>query len=219
MILCTTGTEESTDRLYAGDYVVLKYSVELLPGIANLYNLSNKVYINGWYFNGNEDEQIPGAEDEDKIEVPGIPEARIAKLADKTTGVVLKEGRYDAGAKISGMYENGSDVTYKITVTNRGSTNLYDLNLTDTLSKELEEALEKNSVSFVEQTYISKQNRKVRTILEEPQKLWMDFLAAEDSVDVYLKGKPLIPNSMVEIDLMVKKFSNILRKTKYIKYL
>lgn len=189
VILCTTGTEESTDRLYAGDYVVLKYSVELLPGIANLYNLSNKVYINGWYFNGNEDEQIPGAEDEDKIEVPGIPEARIAKLADKTTGVVLKEGRYDAGAKISGMYENGSDVTYKITVTNRGSTNLYDLNLTDTLSKELEEALEKNSVSFVEQTYISKQNRKVRTILEEPQKLWMDFLAAEDSVDVYLKGK------------------------------
>ena len=190
VILCSTGTEgDGTDRLYVGDYVILTYSAELLPGIANLYDLSNKVYINGWYFNGNEDQQVSGKEDEDKVEIPGIPETRIAKLADKTTGVVLKEGRYDAKAKISGMYENGSDVTYKITVTNKGSANLYDLNLTDTLSKELEEALESNSVSFVEQTYTTKQNRKVRTVLEEPQKLWMDFLAAEDSVDVYLKGK------------------------------
>lgn len=121
--------------------------------------------------------------------MPGIPEGRTAKLADKTTGVVLKEGRYDAGAKISGVYENGNEVTYKITVTNTGSANLYDLRLTDVLSKELEEALEKDSVSFIEQVYTSKDNRKVRTKLEESQKLWMDFLAAGDAVDVYLKGK------------------------------
>ena len=121
--------------------------------------------------------------------MPGIPEGRTAKLADKTTGVVLKEGRYDAGAKISGVYENGNEVTYKITVSNTGSANLYDLRLTDVLSKELEEALEKDSVSFIEQVYISKDNRKVRTKLEESQKLWMDFLAAGDAVDVYLKGK------------------------------
>ena len=160
-----------------------------MPGTANLYDLSNKVYINGWYFNGNEDEEVPGEEDKDIIEVPGIPEGRTAKLADKTTGVVLKEGRYDAGAKISGVYENGNEVTYKITVTNTGSANLYDLRLTDVLSKELEEALEKDSVSFIEQVYTSKDNRKVRTKLEESQKLWMDFLAAGDAVDVYLKGK------------------------------
>ena len=61
--------------------------------------------------------------------------------------------------------------------------------MTDVLSKELEEALEKDSVSFIEQVYISKDNRKVRTKLEESQKLWMDFLAAGDAVDVYLKGK------------------------------
>lgn len=91
--------------------------------------------------------------------------------------------------KISGVYENGNEVTYKITVTNTGSANLYDLRLTDVLSKELEEALEKDSVSFIEQVYTSKDNRKVRTKLEESQKLWMDFLAAGDAVDVYLKGK------------------------------
>lgn len=190
MILCNTGEDGSgTDRLFADDYITLNYSVNLLPGTANLYDLSNKVYVNGWYFNGNEDEEVPGEDDEDIIEVPGIPEGRTAKLADKTTGVVLKEGRYDAGAKISGVYENGNEVTYKITVTNTGSANLYDLRLTDVLSKELEEALEKDSVSFIEQVYTSKDNRKVRTKLEESQKLWMDFLAAGDAVDVYLKGK------------------------------
>ena len=190
VILCNTGEDGSgTDRLFADDYITLNYSVNLLPGTANLYDLSNKVYVNGWYFNGNEDEEVPGEEDKDIIEVPGIPEGRTAKLADKTTGVVLKEGRYDAGAKISGVYENGNEVTYKITVTNTGSANLYDLRLTDVLSKELEEALEKDSVSFIEQVYTSKDNRKVRTKLEESQKLWMDFLAAGDAVDVYLKGK------------------------------
>ena len=190
VILCNTGEDGSgTDRLFADDYITLNYSVNLLPGTANLYDLSNKVYVNGWYFNGNEDEEVPGEDDEDIIEVPGIPEGRTAKLADKTTGVVLKEGRYDAGAKISGVYENGNEVTYKITVTNTGSANLYDLRLTDVLSKELEEALEKDSVSFIEQVYTSKDNRKVRTKLEESQKLWMDFLAAGDAVDVYLKGK------------------------------
>jgi len=190
VILCNTGEDGSgTDRLFADDYITLNYSVNLLPGTANLYDLSNKVYVNGWYFNGNEDEEVPGEDDEDIIEVPGIPEGRTAKLADKTTGVVLKEGRYDAGAKISGVYENGNEVTYKITVSNTGSANLYDLRLTDILSKELEEALEKDSVSFIEQVYTSKDNRKVRTNLEESQKLWMDFLAAGDAVDVYLKGK------------------------------
>ena len=190
VILCNTGEDGSgTDRLFADDYITLNYSVSLLPGTANLYDLSNKVYVNGWYFNGNEDEEVPGEDDEDIIEVPGIPEGRTAKLADKTTGVVLKEGRYDAGAKISGVYENGNEVTYKITVSNTGSANLYDLRLTDVLSKELEEALEKDSVSFIEQVYTSKDNRKVRTNLEESQKLWMDFLAAGDAVDVYLKGK------------------------------
>lgn len=190
VILCNTGEDGSgTDRLFADDYITLNYSVNLLPGTANLYDLSNKAYVNGWYFNGNEDEEVPGEDDEDIIEVPGIPEGRTAKLADKTTGVVLKEGRYDAGAKISGVYENGNEVTYKITVSNTGSANLYDLRLTDVLSKELEEALEKDSVSFIEQVYTSKDNRKVRTNLEESQKLWMDFLAAGDAVDVYLKGK------------------------------
>ena len=60
----------------------------------------------------------PEKEDEDKIEIPGVPEGRAAKLADRTKGAVLEAGRYNAEAKISGVYENGTTVTYKITVTN-----------------------------------------------------------------------------------------------------
>ena len=104
-------------------------------------------------------------------------------------GAVLEAGRYNAEAKISGVYENGTTVTYKITVTNNGTSNLYDLYLQDTLSEELEKALEKESVSFEESIYTSQNGRKVRTSLEEPQRLWMDFLAAGDAVDVFLKGK------------------------------
>lgn len=190
VLLCSTGENgDGTDRLWAEDYIVLNYEVDLLPGIANFYNLSNKAYINGWYFDGNMDVEVPGQEDEDKIEVPGMPEGRTAKLADKTKGAVLEEGRYKAEAKISGIYENGNTVTYKITVTNTGTANLYDLYLKDTLSPVLENALEKNSVSFEEKVYTSQDGRKVRTVLEEPQKLWMDFLGAKDSVDVFLKGK------------------------------
>lgn len=84
-------------------------------------------------------------EDEDKIEIPGVPEGRAAKLADRTKGAVLEAGRYNAEAKISGVYENGTTVTYKITVTNNGTSNLYDLYLQDTLSEELEKALEKKA--------------------------------------------------------------------------
>ena len=65
VILCNTGEDGSgTDRLFADDYITLNYSVNLLPGTANLYDLSNKVYVNGWYFNGNEDEEVPGEDDE-----------------------------------------------------------------------------------------------------------------------------------------------------------
>lgn len=190
VMLCTTGENgDGTDRLWSDDYIALNYEVELLPGVANFYNLMNKVYINGWYFDGNEDLEVPEQEDKDEVEVPGTPEGRAAKLADKTKGAVLEEGRYQADAKISGVYENGNTVTYKITVTNKGTANLYDLYLKDTLSEPLENALEKNSVSFEEKVYTSQSGRKVRTILEEPQKLWMDFLGAKDSVDVFLKGK------------------------------
>lgn len=85
ILLCSTGEDgDGTDRLWADDYIVLYYEADLLPGIANIYNVSNKVCINGWYFDGNKDVEVPEKEDEDKIEIPGVPEGRAAKLADRT---------------------------------------------------------------------------------------------------------------------------------------
>lgn len=190
VLLCSTGEDgDGVDRLYSKDYVMLTYSVKLQAGMANLYHLLNRVYVNSWYFDGNKDTEVPEDEDEDEISIPGSPEGRVAKLADKTRGAVLEAGRYQADTKVSGIYENGNTVTYKITVTNSGTANLYDLKLQDQMEKKLEEALDKNSISFVEKVYTTESGKKVRTILEEPQKLWMDFLAAGDSVEVYLKAK------------------------------
>lgn len=190
VILCTTGEDgDGTDRLYQGDYVELCYETEILPGMANLYHLENTVHVNGWYFDGEKDREVEPKKDRDEVEVPGVPEARAAKLADKTKGVSLEDGRYDSEAKISGVYENGSIVTYKITVTNSGTANLVKLLVKDEMSEELANALKEDSVSFVEKTYTSAQGREVRTSLLESQTLALDFLAAGDSVDVYLKGE------------------------------
>ena len=44
LLLCSTGEDgDGTDRLWADDYIVLYYEADLLPGIANIYNVSNKV--------------------------------------------------------------------------------------------------------------------------------------------------------------------------------
>lgn len=188
--LCTTGKDgDGTDRLFAGDYVSLIYRVKILPGMANLYGLLNKVSMNSWYFDGNMDKETGEDDDEDTISIPGRADARTAKLADRTKGADLKDGRYEAGTKIAGVYQNGSTVTYKITVTNAGTANLYHLILKDQMSPELAQALEKDSVTFVQQDYTSLQGRKVRTRLKEKECLELDFLAAGDAVNVSLSGK------------------------------
>ena len=73
--------------------------------------------------------EIPVTElmqDEDYINIPGTPLAKIAKLADKTQGVTLVKGRYE-GQKEEGIYEYGDTVDYTITLTNAGTADLYNL--------------------------------------------------------------------------------------------
>ena len=181
--------ESGENRLYSGDYVELVYEAVILKDVANLYDLSNEVLVNCMYFDGNGDQPLEEKKDTDKIEIPGEPAVKTAKLADRTRGAVLENGRYRAGSKICGVYENGDTVTYKITVTNTGTANLYRLRLTDELSEELQRALDVETVSFEDGTYQTSEGRKIRTSLIDRQTLLMDFLAAGDSVNVYLHGK------------------------------
>lgn len=69
-------------------------------------------------------------EDSDKISVESSASLRIAKLADKTKGVTLKDGHYD-GTKVTAKYGPDSTVKYKITVTNLGSNAATNLLVTD----------------------------------------------------------------------------------------
>ena len=190
LLLCSSGDEKSgEDRLYSGDYVEVIYQATLLRDTANLYDLSNDVLVNSMYFDGESDRPVGEGKDRDKIEVPGRTEAKTAKLADRTRGAVLDQGRYRADSKISGVYESGSQVTYKITVTNSGTANLYRMVLRDQLSPALQESLDLKTVTFKAGKYRTLAGRTIRSRLIEPQVLMMDFLAAGDSVEVYLHGK------------------------------
>ncbi len=192
VLLCGSKDEGSgEDRLYSGDYVELVYEATILRDVANMYDLTNNVLVNSMYFDGESDRPLDQKQDQDKIELPGSVSARLAKLADRTRGAVLDHGRYRANSKISGIYESGEKVTYKITVTNNGTANLYHLILRDQMSKELLDALDESSVSFEDGTYQTQAGRKIRTNLVARKTLLMDFLAAGDSVDVYLHGRIL----------------------------
>ena len=63
-------------------------------------------------------------QDEDYINIPGTPLAKIAKLADKTQGVTLVKGRYE-GQKEEGIYEYGDTVDYTITLNEMQELQIY----------------------------------------------------------------------------------------------
>lgn len=68
--------------------------------------------------------------DEDTINIPGTPVAKVSKLADKTQGVTLVKGRYE-GIKKEGIYEYGDVIDYTVNISNEGTADLYDLVVED----------------------------------------------------------------------------------------
>ena len=184
--LCYSDGEE--DKLLPGDYVELSFYAQICRDAANLYDLENTARINAWYFNGTEDVPTDEKIDTDKIEIPGTPETEVAKLANRTTGVTLEDGRY-LGTKVTGTYENGEKAVYTITVTNIGKTVLYDLRLEDVMSEKLKSALVKESIHFETGEYKTTQGHQVRTWEENSTCLGMDVLLPGDSVDIRLTAK------------------------------
>ena len=184
--LCYKGSEtKQEDRLLSGDYIELFYYARVLKDAANLYDLENTAYLNAQYYNGKEDIPLKEQVDKDYLAIPGVPEGETAKLANKTTGVYLEDGRY-VGTKITGTYGNGEQVIYTITVSNIGTAVLYNLTLEDVMSKELKEALVENSISFKEGIYKTALKKNVRTWKEDRDRLVLDVLVPGDSVKVKL---------------------------------
>ena len=194
VMLCeNTDPVTGEGMLLPDDMVSLEFHCTLKQDVANLYDLENKVMIHSFYYDGQKDQEVAPVEDADMIEVPGIPEAKLAKLADRTTGTVLVEGRYEK-RKIPGSYKNLEQVTYLITITNSGTTDLYDLKVRDVMEERLLDAFKKGSVSFQYGSYQTKKEDTIAATKVDAENTGNQFcirlnrLKAGDSVELCLSG-------------------------------
>lgn len=188
IILCENVDDVTGEgSLRPGDTIVLHFYAEVKKDAANFYDLLNKVIVNASYFTGEKDEPVSERTDTDIIELPGVPEAKVAKLADRTTGAVLVEGRYQ-NEKIAGSYDNGNEIVYTITVTNSGTADLYDLKVRDVMEERLLSALDKGSIRFQDGRYTTTGGDVVETTAKNENILLMDHLKAGDSVNLLLRA-------------------------------
>ncbi|MDY3767463.1 MAG: SpaA isopeptide-forming pilin-related protein [Lachnospiraceae bacterium] len=76
---------------------------------------------------------------------------KVAKLADKTTGVYLEDGRYQ-GKKVSGIYTSGEMVEYRILITNSGNVTAKEITVCDQMQEELKRQVVEESAEFTTET-------------------------------------------------------------------
>ena len=188
VILCEdVDTVTGEGSLRPGDTIVLHFYARVKKDAANFYDLLNTAIVNASYFTGEEDAPVPEKTDTDIIEIPGVPEAKVAKLADRTTGAVLVQGRYQ-NEKITGSYYNGNEIVYTITVTNSGTADLYDLKVRDVMEERLLLALDKDSIRFQDGRYTTSKGDLIDTESKGADVLLMNRLRAGDSVNLLLRA-------------------------------
>lgn len=188
VILCEdTDAVTGTGTLRPGDSITLYFCAKVKKDAANFYDLKNTAIVNASYFNGEEDVPVPEKYDTDLIELPGVPEAKIAKIADRTTGATLVNGRYQ-NAKITGTYNNGDKITFTISVTNSGSADLYDLKVTDLMEERLLSALIKSSIHFKDGNYTTTKHDTIASTAGKGAVLILNRLKAGDSVNLLLQA-------------------------------
>ncbi|MDO4454768.1 MAG: SpaA isopeptide-forming pilin-related protein [Eubacteriales bacterium] len=113
------------------------------------------------------------------------PDIKVAKLANKTTGVTLEDGRYQ-GEKISGTYTANEIVEYKILITNSGNTNVKEIKVKDKVQEELEKQMIPESAEFLIETgtYETAFGRSVEVKKRSETELWISELTVGDSLEV-----------------------------------
>lgn len=190
----------------------LEFEVDLPLGI---YYVKENKSSNG-YFENDESYEVDctykGA-DVDAItktlevtNVPMEPKVKISKLADKTTGAILVDGRYDGSEKISGLYEANEEVRYKIIVTNSGNCDLINLRVTDTPSEPLLKYVVEDSLEFqTVDTMTTDLLNEIKVTKNGKLDLTLDKLEVGDSFTVEVTGK-IVPETMnaTELDNVVK---------------
>ena len=172
-------------QLPANDSVQLHFKVKLNSKATTAKGLENTVKVTASKLSANTTLEALKSdktmEDSDKISIESSASLRIAKLADKTKGVTLKDGRYE-GTKVTAKYGPDSTVKYKITVTNLGSNAATNLLVTEEPSEQLKEISKWGK--FSQGSSVKTKNGKTVKVTVDGVTAVIDKLASKDSLEL-----------------------------------
>lgn len=172
-------------QLPANDSVQLHFKAKLNSKAATAKGLENTVKVTASKLSANTTLEALKSdktmEDSDKISVESSASLRIAKLADKTKGVTLKDGRYE-GTKVTAKYGPDSTVKYKLTVTNLGSNTATNLLVTEEPSEQLKELSKWGK--FSQGSSVKTKNGKTAKVTVDGVTVVIDKLASKDSLEL-----------------------------------
>lgn len=191
--LISSGTDDSGEsgqvltlaQLPANDSVQLHFKAKLNSKAATAKGLENTVKVTASKLSANTTLEALKSdktmEDSDKISVESSASLCIAKLADKTKGVTLKDGRYE-GTKVTAKYGPDSTVKYKLTVTNLGSNTATNLLVTEEPSEQLKELSKWGK--FSQGSSVKTKNGKTAKVTVDGVTAVIDKLASKDSLEL-----------------------------------
>lgn len=172
-------------KLPANDSVQLHFKAKLNSKATTAKGLENTVKVTASKLSANTTLEALKSdktmEDSDKISIESSASLRIAKLADKTKGVTLKDGRYE-GTKVTAKYGPDSTVKYKITVTNLGSNTATNLLVTEEPSEQLKELSKWGK--FSQGSSVKTKNGKTAKMTVDGVTAVIDKLASKDSLEL-----------------------------------
>ncbi len=172
-------------QLPAKDSVQLHFKAKLNSKATTAKGLENTVKVTASKLSANTTLEALKSdktmEDSDKISVESSASLRIAKLADKTKGVTLKDGRYE-GTKVTAKYGPDSTVKYKLTVTNLGSNTATNLLVTEEPSEQLKELSKWGK--FSQGSSVKTKNGKTAKVTVDGVTAVIDKLASKDSLEL-----------------------------------
>ena len=172
-------------QLPANDSVQLHFKAKLNSKATTAKGLENTVKVTASKLSANTTLEALKSdktmEDSDKISVESSASLRIAKLADKTKGATLKDGRYE-GTKVTAKYGPDSTVKYKLTVTNLGSNTATNLLVTEEPSEQLKELSKWGK--FSQGSSVKTKNGKTAKVTVDGVTAVIDKLASKDSLEL-----------------------------------
>lgn len=172
-------------QLPANDSVQLHFKAKLNSKATTAKGLENTVKVTASKLSANTTLEALKSdktmEDSDKISIESSASLRIAKLADKTKGVTLKDGRYE-GTKVTAKYGPDSTVKYKLTVTNLGSNTATNLLVTEEPSEQLKELSKWGK--FSQGSSVKTKNGKTAKVIVDGVTAVIDKLASKDSLEL-----------------------------------